>query len=244
MCAVILAAGKGTRIKAPSDKNKVVFDLAGKPMVAYTVEMLKNAGLNEIVVVVGHASDSVKKALGNKVTYVTQQVPMGTGDAVKVAMEKVPTDCKQVISMYGDDSAFYTKDLLVKMVAYHEHNKAAVTLVTIKKNDPTGLGRIVRNSRDEVTEIVEEKVASDSQKKIKEINTGLYCFDRDFLARGIEKIKKNPVSKEYYLTDIVAVANSMGQKVVAMLWEDEAIWYGVNTREQWRMADRAMRVTR
>jgi bifunctional UDP-N-acetylglucosamine pyrophosphorylase/glucosamine-1-phosphate N-acetyltransferase len=239
--AIVLAAGKGTRMKAPPEKNKVTYTLAEKPIIQYTYDMLKECGFDHIIVVIGYAGDSVKAALGERVTYAVQENPQGTGHAVKTAMPFLKPNCKTVISMYGDDSAFYPPSLLEKL--YQEHNKsnAAVTLVTLHKSDPTGLGRIVRDNAGNLTEIVEEKNATDQQKQIKEINTGLYCFDRQFLDMVINEIVPNPISNEYYLTDIVQIAINHHRKVHALVWPSDEIWYGVNTQEQLREAEARMK---
>ena len=239
VAAIILAAGKGTRMKS-TDKNKVVHALASKPMVAYTVKNLENSGIKSIIVVVGFASESVRVALKNSVTYAVQRKRLGTGHAVKVGLSKVPKNVQQIVSLYADDSAFYSPKLISSLLSTHRKNKAAVTVVTVTKKDPHGLGRILRDSKGQIKAIIEEKNASPKQKKITEINTGLYCFDSHFLAQGINKVKKNPVSGEYYLTDMVEIANNLGKKVIALHWLDSSIWFGVNTRKQLIKADKLM----
>ncbi len=241
VCAIVLAAGKGTRMKAPPNLNKVAFQLDDKPIILYTYEMLKKAGMENIIVVVGYASESVRDALGDNVIYAIQENPQGTGHAVKIALPYVPTQCQTIISMYGDDSAFYPPSLIQTLLTEHTKTHAAVTLVTIYKEDPTGLGRIVRNEDGEFTEIVEEKNASDAQKTIKEINTGLFCFDRIFLEQSIGEIKPNTVSGELYLTDIIQIAVTNHKMVNTITWKSDDIWYGVNTPEQLQEAETRMK---
>ncbi len=239
--AIVLAAGKGTRMNAPPTQNKVTFTLVDKPIIRYTYDLLNHCGLQHIVVVIGYASDSVKTALGNKVTYALQENPQGTGHAVMVALPYLPPECTTVISMYGDDSAFYPPALIETLLTTHQQAEAAVTMVTLQKNDPTGLGRIIRDNQNNVIAIVEEKNASADQKKIQEINTGLYCFNRKFLDQAIQKIKPNPITNEYYLTDIVQIAVDEQQKVCAITWNSDDIWYGVNTPEQLKEAEVRMK---
>lgn len=238
--AVVLAAGKGTRLNATKDRNKVTFQLAEKPMVVYSVDNLVAAGFSNITVVVGFASESVKKALGNRVTYQIQENPEGTGHALMVGMKGVPGDVKTVFSLYGDDSAFYPPKLYESLYHRHQEEKAVVTLLTIEKEDPAGLGRIIRNQNGEVVAIVEEKNANEAEKKIKEINTGLYCFNREFLDQALKKIKRNEISGEFYLTDIVELACKENKKVTALFWQDQTVWFGVNTLEQLDSANEAM----
>jgi bifunctional UDP-N-acetylglucosamine pyrophosphorylase/glucosamine-1-phosphate N-acetyltransferase len=235
--AVILAAGRGTRMHAPADKNKVTYELHGRPLVWWTKQRLVDAGLSSIVAVVGHASDSVKSALGDTVTYVTQGEQKGTGHAVATAIPALPVTSETVLTMYGDDSAFYTPELIEKLLISHQASDASMSVLTVHRADPTGLGRIVRDGKGNVQAIVEEKVASDDEKLITEINTGLFCFDKNFLVDAITRIPVNPVSGEYYLTDIVDIAVKKGAKVNAYVSPKEDVWFGVNTQQQLQEAN-------
>jgi bifunctional UDP-N-acetylglucosamine pyrophosphorylase/glucosamine-1-phosphate N-acetyltransferase len=143
--------------------------------------------------------------------------------------------------MYGDDSAFYDAALIQKLVESHKSSNASVTLVTINKDNPTGLGRIIRNAKGDVVEIVEEKNATPDQKEITEINTGLYCFDRLFLNESIANVTPNSVSGEYYLTDVVGYATSTNKRVNTLLWPNNSIWYGVNTPDDLKEAELRMK---
>lgn len=239
VAAIILAAGRGTRMESTKN-NKVVNALADKPMVAYTVSNLKQSGISNIIVVVGFASESVKKALKKSVIYALQRKRLGTGHAVQVGLSKVNKNVKQIISLYADDSAFYSPKLISSLLSTHRKNHAAVTVVTVAKKDPHGLGRILRDSKGQIKAIIEEKNATSKQKKITEINTGLYCFDSNFLFNSIRKVKKNPISGEYYLTDMVEIARKQGKKVSTLHWADNSVWFGVNTREQLIKADKLM----
>lgn len=235
--AIILAAGKGTRIKA-KNKNKVTFKLDGKSMIRHTVDHLREAGVNKIYAVVGFQSESVREALGDSVEYIEQNEQLGTGHAVKVALPYIPENIKTVLSVYGDDSAFYPASLYRDMVEKQESENCDLLFLTVHKDDPTGLGRIVRDGSGKVARIVEEKNASAEEKKIQEINTGFYCFDRKFLYEYITKIQENPVSGEYYLTDMVEIALNAGKKLEAMFVADSTIWHGVNNRGDFVRAQR------
>ncbi len=224
---IVLAAGKGTRMKATTT-NKVAMPLFEKPIIAHTIENIRQAGLDTIVVVVGFAKESVETVLGDSVIYAEQQEQLGTGHAVLMGLAKVPAECNQVLSVYGDDSAFYPPELIKSLLTRHEATQAKVTVLTIHKNNPVGLGRIIRADDGNFLAIVEEKVATHEQKQITEINTGLYCFERTFLEETIVKIKKNPISGEMYLTDIIELAVQSGQKVEALLWNNSAVWHGIN----------------
>lgn len=235
--AIVLAAGRGTRMKAKT-KNKVAFNLHGKPMVAHTVDHLVDAGVSQIIAVVGFAAASVKQALGSRVNYATQKEPLGTGDALKAALPSLDPKIDTVLTVYGDDSAFYPVSLYHEMVEELRTKECDLLFLTIHKDDPTGLGRIVRNSLGEVERIVEEKNATDAEKKIQEINTGFYCFKRDFLEKYIGDIQKNPLTGEYYATDMVEIALRNNKKVCAYFRPDSSIWHGVNNRSDWARAQK------
>ena len=233
--AVILAAGEGTRIKARR-KNKVVYLLAGKPMIWYSVQTIRKTGIKKIIAVVKFWAASVKKALGKSVEYATQGEKKGTAAALEVGIKALRSPIKYVLVMYGDDSAFYTPELLKFIINQHQKHRAEVTVLSIKVTDPTGLGRVVRGSDGQITKIIEEKVATEEEKKIKEINTGCYCFNLGFLRQYLPKIEINSISFEYYLTDIVDVALRNGRKVYVCLYPDSTIWHGINDRSQWAKA--------
>jgi bifunctional UDP-N-acetylglucosamine pyrophosphorylase/glucosamine-1-phosphate N-acetyltransferase len=227
--AIVLAAGKGSRMNAKT-KNKVAFKLSGQPMISYTVKHILESGINQIIAVVGYQADSVKAALGDQVVYATQAQQQGTGDAIKSAIPFIPPHVKTVLTVYGDDSAFYPPELFTEMVNKKDLLGCDVLFLTIHKDDPTGLGRIVRDENNKVVRIVEEKSATDEEKKIQEINTGFYCFNRSFLEEYISHIQKDPISGEYYLTDMIEIALKNGKKVEALFIKDGAIWQGINNR--------------
>lgn len=235
--AIILAAGRGSRMKAKT-KNKVAFKLGGQPMIARTVNHLRHAGITHIIVVVGFAEESVRRALGDTVTYAVQKKQLGTGDALKAALPLLPASVSSVLAVYGDDSAFYPPSLFQEMISTETKLGCDLLFLTIRKNDPSGLGRIVRDERGRVAKIVEEKVASESEKQIQEINTGFYCFDKQFLFAHINLIKPNPASGEYYLTDLVEIALSAGKRVEAYFVADDSIWHGVNNRSDFVKAQK------
>ncbi len=239
--AIILAAGKGTRVQAPPDQNKVTFALNNRPMVAYSVDNVRASGIDTIIVVVGYAKESVMAVLGNRVIYADQGEPLGTGHALSVGLQHIPPGFKNILSMYGDDSAFYTPQLITKLVDKHVTQSAVITFLTIETPDPTGLGRIIRSSVGEVTAIVEEKNATPEQKLITEVNTGLYCFDRQFARSFLPQVKINPISGEYYLTDLVELACGEHLPVIGLKAQDANCWFGVNTKEQLAEADALMR---
>ncbi|PIW07476.1 hypothetical protein COW38_02705 [Candidatus Collierbacteria bacterium CG17_big_fil_post_rev_8_21_14_2_50_45_7] len=233
--AIVLAAGRGSRMHAKT-KNKVAFKIAGEPMIARTINHLRQAGITKIMAVVGFQASSVKRALGDEVVYVTQVQQLGTGDAIKTALPLITPGVVTVLAVYGDDSAFYPPKLFVEMATKKAELGCDLLFLTIHKDDPTGLGRIVRDSRGKIVRIVEEKNATDQEKKIQEINTGFYCFDRSFLLDYIDQITPNPLTREYYLTDMVEIALKHGKNVEALFIANDSIWHGVNNRSDFERA--------
>lgn len=237
--AIVLAAGKGTRINAKKI-NKVMYPLAGKPMIGYTIDLLKKVGLRKIVIVVGFKKQSIIDYLGKDFIYVYQKKRLGTAHALKCALAKIPSGTKNVFVCYSDDTSFYPPSAIKKLVKLHLGKKQDLTLLTVIKKDPTGLGRIIRkNGR--IKGIVEEKNATLTQKKIREINTGCYCFSLEFLKRYLPLIKKDPGKGEYYLTDIVGLAIGNHAKISTLKVKRGEYFQGVNTKVQLLAAEKKMR---
>lgn len=233
--AIVLAAGKGTRLKA-IQKNKVAYKLNGRPMISYTVQNLRHAGVAQLILVIGFQANSVKAALSGEIDYVVQKEQLGTGDALKTAVPALAPGIKTVLSVYGDDSAFYPPALYQDLVQKQQETAADVLVLTIHKSDPTGLGRIVRDQSGHITKIVEEKNATPQEKQIQEINTGFYCFDREFLTSHVGQIEKNPLTGEYYATDLIEIALRDGHRVSTHYLADASVWHGVNTLADYQAA--------
>jgi len=238
--AIVLAAGQGKRLNCQNE-NKVMLPLNGKPLVGYTYDLLKKININNIVVVVGFAKESVMDFFKNKVLYAIQEKAEGTGDAAWVGLQKMPPNADKVLIMYGDHSFFYTPQMVEGLLDFQTKSNYPAVLITVDRKDPFNYGRIIRNGKDTLSSIVEEKNASEEQRKIKEINPGFYLFETEFLKKYLPLIKRNPVSNEYYLTDIVEIAVSDGIKIGAYKVDNENISVGVNTKEQLAEAEDLMR---
>ncbi len=234
IAGIILAAGRGTRIKSTTN-NKVTIPFLNKPMILYGVEFLSQVA-SPVVVVVGAFADSVREVLKNyDVIFAQQTDQLGTAHAVAAGLEEldgIADGGSLVLVGYGDHMMFYTIDTANDLISYHKTHQAAIALVTTKVPDPTGYGRIIRNASGHVEAIVEEKDAAADQKQIREINAGLYCFNYSFLKDNINKIEKSPVTGEYYLTDLVAIANNQGKKVAGLEVEFKNVGIGINRPEE------------
>jgi bifunctional UDP-N-acetylglucosamine pyrophosphorylase/glucosamine-1-phosphate N-acetyltransferase len=227
--AIILAAGRGTRMQS-KDKNKVAMEIKGEPMLVRTIRILKEAGIGKIVVVVGFAKDSVTSLLDSDIIVAEQKEQLGTGHAVKFALPKVPKSSTDVLILYGDDSFLHTPQTFQKLYNTHKSEEAKITFITMKSDAPTGFGRIIREDNGDIVGIVEEKNATEEQKKIREINLGCYIINKDDLEKNIEFIIKNPVTGEYYITDIIDIIAHQRGKIAAHKLTNGK-WRGVNTKE-------------
>jgi bifunctional UDP-N-acetylglucosamine pyrophosphorylase/glucosamine-1-phosphate N-acetyltransferase len=163
IAAIILAAGRGKRMNSKK-VNKVVFPLGNKQMILHTVERLNGLYINPIVVVVGFAKESVMKILDGKVIFAHQKKRLGTAHAVMCALKKLPANISTVLVLNGDDSAFYTKDLIEKLIETHSREKSALSVLTITVDNPVGLGRVIRDNNERVIGIIEEKDATGKQR--------------------------------------------------------------------------------
>lgn len=229
VCAVVMAAGRGTRMNSQT-VNKVALPLAGKPIISHTIENLKNAGINNIVVVVGFAKDSVIEHLDSDIIIAEQNEQLGTGHAVKVALEKV-NNAQTILVLNGDDSYVFSSEIIKELFNKHNQNKAAISFLTLIMNNPTGLGRILRNEQNEVVGIIEEKDATFDQKKIKEINPACYMFDYEFLSNKLKTLQPSPVTGEFYITSLIEEAFNENQKISTHTVEG-LNWRGINTPEE------------
>lgn len=240
--AIILAAGLGKRLGSTTE-NKVLLKLNNKPLIGFTYDLLKKLEIKNIIVVVGFAKESVMNFFKNKVLYAVQERADGTGNAAWVGLKKMPIEVDKVLIMYGDHSFFYTPQMIKGLLDFQQKTKFPAVLITVERKDPFNYGRIIRSDKNTLSAIVEEKNATDEQKKIKEINPGFYLFDTKFLKKYLPLIKRNPVSNEYYLTDIVEIAVSDGVKIGTYKVDNENISVGVNTKEQLEEAEKLMSKT-
>ena len=199
--AIILAAGKGTRMK--TELPKCAFPLLKKPMVTYIIEALESINIDQIICVVGHKKEVLQDILKDRVKYAIQEEQLGTGHAVKCALDFIDDNGYTII--LPGDTPLIDKEILDQLIEVHKSNKNDFTIGTIVLDNPFGFGRIVRDSSNYVLRIVEEKDASEEERKIKEINTGLFLVDNSLLKKALLEIKNNNAKGEYYLTDIVEI---------------------------------------
>lgn len=237
--AIVLAAGKGTRMK--SKKSKLVQKIYGKEIVKRAVENAKKSGINDIVAVVGYQKEEVMEVLGDLVKYAVQEEMLGTGHAVMQAKEFLAGKKGKVLVLNGD-VPLLRPETLNKLVEKSIENREYATLLTAIYDNPTGYGRIIRDEGGNIKGIVEEKDTKASQRKIKEINAGIYCFDIEELLSALEKIKPNNAQGEYYITDVISIMNKKGLKTGAVIVEDNTEILGINDRIQLEMLTKVLQM--
>lgn len=232
--AIILAAGRGTRMNL-AEANKVTLLLSGKPIIRHIVDFMHSMAIGTVVVVVGHAKASVQAALaGKQALFAEQTEQLGTGHAAQCALAVLPDEITDVFIVYGDDAVLYTdenREIIRELFTHHLSSDAAFSFLTIEQEDPTGLGRVVRDEKGNLLAIVEEKDATLEQKAINEINPGCFVFRVDFLQKYLPKVEKSPVTGEYYLTSLIDLAILHGEKV-RTVQGGKRKWRGVNTPEE------------
>ena len=240
LASVVLAAGKGTRMK--SGLIKVLHPVAGLPMIAWPVTAAREAGSDPIVLVIGHQASAVQGIFRGAadIRCAMQEEQLGTGHAVACALDTLAGFRGTVLILCGD-TPLLRAETLKNMLACHRDNSAAVTVLTAVMDDPYGYGRVVRDPSGRVIRIVEQKDADPEEQEIREINSGIYCMDSDFLFNNIRGLDNNNAQQEYYLTDLLAIAVRKELTCLAVQATDADEIMGVNDRIQLATADRILR---
>ena len=238
LTAVILAAGKGTRMK--SKLPKVLHKVGGHPMLEHVMDAAEAAGCHDNVVVIGHGAELVRELVGDRARIALQAEQLGTGHAVLQAADTLKDFTGTVMILCGDTPLLEAEEL-EKFYAEHVKSGAAATVMSALMDDPFGYGRILRDANGDVAGIVEQKDASEEQKQIKEINTGNYCVEAPLLFEVLRTLGNNNAQGEYYLTDVLAKLRAMGKKVGGVITADSEMIMGVNSRRQLAEAESVMR---
>jgi bifunctional UDP-N-acetylglucosamine pyrophosphorylase/glucosamine-1-phosphate N-acetyltransferase len=236
--AVVLAAGKGTRMK--SALPKVLHRVGGRPMLAHVLEAAKQAGAASCVTVIGFGAAAVEEAIGPASEFVIQAEQLGTGHAVMQA-EAALGDYGGTVMVLCGDTPLLTADLLGRLFAAHREAGAAATVLTARMADPGAYGRVIRDGAGRVVRIVEQKDASAAELAVNEINTGIYCFECQPLLAALAGLTRDNKQGEYYLTDVIGMFVAKGAKVWALTAEDDRETLGINSRLQLAEAEKILR---
>lgn len=242
---VILAAGKGKRMGA--EVPKALVPIAGRPMIDYLVDSVIASGVDvKPVIVIGHGAEVIREHLGERCVYAFQREQLGTGHALQSALPRLE-GARHVVVLYGDH-AFLSPETIRHLAETCVAADAPVTLMAVKTPDFNdwrqafeNFGRIIRGPNGEVQKIIEKKDATEEELKIKEVNPGYYCFRLDWLKENIDKLENKNAQGEFYLTDLIGLAMSQGYPIGTLLVENPFEGIGVNTPEQLKMAEEAVR---
>ena len=226
--AIVLAAGKGTRMK--SNRCKVLHEIAGRPMISYVLDSARDVGIQKICLVVGHQADKVKEILeGQGLDFQLQEPQLGTGHAVESARNSMVDFSGHILILCGD-IPLVKSSTLKSFIQYHEERQSRLTVMTASVGIPRGYGRIIRSDDGLVERIVEEKDADETQRSINEINAGVYLVESGLLFELLKRLKPNNAQNEYYLTDIIQEANNDGEAVNGYCIDDFSEASGINSR--------------
>jgi UDP-N-acetylglucosamine pyrophosphorylase len=238
LAVVIMAAGKGTRMKDPS-KAKVMYELLGKPMIHYVVDLAYNLNADKVIAVVGYQREAVIKYIGTsypKIEVAIQAEQLGTGHAI-MQTETVLKDFHGDVIVLSGDVPLLTVKSMQQLLEHHFQTHASATILTAHFDDPTGYGRIIRNQDTSVKKIIEHKDATQEERLVKEINSGIYIFDKQKLFDGLQQITPHNVQKEYYLTDVFEYYWKHQWRVSAFQATSVDEIRGINTIEQLKEAE-------
>ncbi len=240
LITVIMAAGKGTRMR--SDLAKVLHRLNGRPLIHYVLETAQALGSRRIIVIVGHQADAVKRELaGWPVEFVVQEEQLGTGHAVHQTGPLL-TGENGIILVLAGDTPLIRPLTLEALVRAHRSERAAASVLTARVDDPTGLGRIIRDDDGRIDRIVEEKDANAEQRVLREINTSTYCFEPALLLQALERLTPDNRQGEYYLTDTIGILREQGHRIADAAAGTPRETTGVNTPEHLSAAESWLRV--
>lgn len=235
---IILAAGKGTRMK--SQVPKVLHKVAGRPVIQYVLDVVRSLRSLKTYVVVGHKSEMVEAYVGDQAEVVIQKQLLGTADAVRSVASQLKDYKGHVLILCGD-TPLLDKAVIRRLVTQHLRTKSACTVLTARIPQPGTYGRIIRDDKNAIAAIREYKDSTSQEQTINEINVGVYCFRSPLLFETLKKVQLNPKKKEFYLTDIVELLLSYGKKVETLVTDDPNVAFGVNTREDLALCESILR---
>lgn len=242
LATIILAAGKGTRMK--SDLPKVLHKINNRPMVHYVIDLARELNSEKTILIIGHEREMVKEACaGLPVDFAVQEPQLGTGHAVQMT-EEMLSDFKGDILVLSGDVPLLTARTMQTLIKVHNKSNASATLLTSELDDPSGYGRVLRDADGSVYKIVEHKDANERERAVAEINAGIYIFKTSDLFRALKMVDNNNVQGEYYLPDVISIFISENKKVFAVKTDSFDETRGINTVEQLKEAETILKQRR
>ena len=239
LAALILAAGEGKRMK--SGLAKVLQHVCGQPMIRYVVRAVRAVQPSRVIVVVGKQAEAVQEELSEEeLTFVLQEERLGTGHAALVA-EPVLSDFHGTILVLNGDTPLLRPETIRNLIDFHERNGASATVLSAEIDNPAGYGRIVRDEEGAFVRIIEHRDATEREKMIREINSGIFCFACDDLYPALRKVDRRNVQGEYYITDVMEILKREGKRVFVYLSDQQEEILGINDLSQLQAAERLMR---
>lgn len=240
VAVIILAAGMGTRMK--STKAKVLHEIHGKPMVRYVVDNARQIAGDDIIVVIGNQAEKVRAVLSDAahLLFAYQEQQLGTGHAVLCALPQIPAHCEHVIILYGDVPLIQPATI-TGLLEDHIGGRRDVSLLAVEMDNPCGYGRVLLDDNSQISAIIEEADASEAQKQIKLINTGIYCIAKPFLLQALPKVRADNAQGEIYLTDIMAIGYQEKKNMGVVVGADYKQTLGINTWQDLLAVEDAMR---
>lgn len=237
--AIVMAAGKGTRMK--SKKSKLVHKIYGKEIIRRAVENVKRAGIEEVITVVGYQRKQIEEVLGDSVKYAVQEEQLGTGHAVIQAAKLLEGKSGKVLVLNGDHPIM-RPETLRKLVEESNTKGESATILTMVHDQMIPYGKIIHDEKGNIKEIIEHKDCNIEQLQIKEVNLGMYCFDIEELLKALKELKNDNAQKEYYLTDVIKIMYDKGLKTGSIVVSDNAEVLGINDRMDLQVLTKALQL--
>lgn len=239
LIAIVMAAGKGTRMK--SKKSKLVHKIYGKEIIRRAVENVKKAGIQEVITVVGYQKEQIEEVLGDSVKYAIQEEQLGTGHAVKQASKLLEGKKGKVLVLNGDHPIM-RPETLKKLVDESTNNGHSATILTMVHEKIISYGKIIHDEKGNIKEIIEHKDCNSEQLQIREVNLGMYCFDIEELLIALKQLKNDNTQNEYYLTDVIKIMYDKGLKTGSIVVSDNAEVLGINDRIDLQVLTKALQI--
>jgi len=241
--AVILAAGKGTRMNSGQESfiPKVMYEIAGKPIIHHSVKLIRDAGINEVVLVVGYQREVIKKYFGDSVEYAIQEHQLGTGHAAAQARKVLKNKAESLIVFYGDNP-LYKPETVKKLISLYEREKPTIAMLSVFFENPRfwAFGRVIKDREGNVIDIIEQKDCTEEELDFAECNPGFYIFDAAWFWENCGKLQTNNSQKEYYLTDMIKLAAAQNKKVSCIPVSEVSEGLGINSPDQQRQAEEVL----